>query len=59
MQGNYVKLAHLLACELREMRNQGLISGSLTPEHHIDSHTMSGVLMPGTRVVLVLPRRVL
>jgi hypothetical protein len=27
-----------------ETRNQGLISGSLTPEHHIDFHTMSGVL---------------
>src|ERR1019366_2122706 len=31
------------------MRNQGLISGSLTPEHHIDSHTMSGVLSTAPR----------
>jgi len=30
-----------------ETCNQGLISGSLMPEHHIDFHTMSGVLGPG------------
>ena len=46
MQGNYVKLAHLLASDLRKRSNRGLISGSLTPEHHIDFHTMSGVLVP-------------
>jgi HD-GYP domain-containing protein (c-di-GMP phosphodiesterase class II) len=27
-----------------ETRNQGLFSGSVAPEHHIDFHTMSGVL---------------
>ena len=45
MQGNYVKLAHLLASDLRKRAIRGLISGSLTPEHHIDFHTMSGVLV--------------
>ena len=44
MQCYYVKLAHLLASDLRKRAIKGLISDSLTPEHHIDFHTMSGVL---------------
>jgi hypothetical protein len=44
MQGNYVKLAHPPASDLRKRAIRGLISGSLSPEHHIDFHTMSGVL---------------
>ena len=47
MQCHYVKLAHLLASDLRKRAIKGLISDSLTLEHHIDFHTMSGVLVPG------------
>ena len=40
MQGNYVKLMHPLASDLRKRPIEVQFSGSFTPEHYIDSHTI-------------------
>jgi hypothetical protein len=46
MQGNYVKLAHLRTSDLRKRAIRLRFLALSHGEHHIDFHTMSGVLSP-------------